>query len=120
LLTNTFNASTAQATDYANYLLANYDSQGFALLSISCLAEAQNTFKLDELASTTYLASLPGISCTVTFRGTTFNCVIEGASVTATPQSSRYTFYLSGADLNAYLILNDAVFGKLDNNKLGY
>lgn len=120
LLTNTFNASTAQATDYANYLLANYKTQGFALLSISCLAEAQNTFKLDALAGTTYLASLPGISTTVTFRGTTFNCVIEGASVTATPESSRYTFYLSGADLNAYLVLNDAVFGKLDNNKLGY
>jgi len=117
---NTFNSSTSQATDYANYLLANYDSQSFALLSISCLAEAQNTFKLDSLAGTTYLASYPGISCTVTFRGTVFNCVIEGASVTATPQSSRYTFYLSGADLNAYLILNDAVFGKLDNNKLGY
>jgi hypothetical protein len=31
LLTNTFNASTSQATDYANYLLANYDSQSFAL-----------------------------------------------------------------------------------------
>jgi hypothetical protein len=120
LLTNTFNASTSQATDYANYLLANYDSQSFALLSISCLAEAQNTFKLDSLAGTTYLASYPGISCTVTFRGTVFNCVIEGASVTATPESSRYTFYLSGADLNAYLVLNDAVFGKLDNNKLGY
>ena len=120
LLTNTFNASTNQATDYANYLLANYDSQSFALLSISCLAEAQNTFKLDSLASTTYLASYPGISCTVAFRGTTFNCVIEGATVTATPESSRYTFYLSGADLNAYLILNDAVFGKLNNNKLGY
>ena len=120
LLTNTFNASTAQATDYANYLLGNYDSQGFALLSISCLAEAQNTFKLDELAGTTYFASLPGISCTVTFRGTVFNCVIEGATFTATPESSRYTFYLSGADLNAYLILDNAVFGKLDNNKLGY
>lgn len=120
LLTNTFNASTLQATDYANYLLANYKSQGFALLSISCLAEAQKTFKLDALAGTTYLSSLPGISTTVTFRGTTLNCVIEGATFTATPESSRYTYYLSGADLNAYLILNDAVFGKLNYNKLGY
>jgi hypothetical protein len=120
LLTNTFNASTAQATDYANYLLNNYKTQGFALLSISCVAEAQNTFKLDALAGTTYLASLPGISTSVTFRGTTFNCVIEGATMTATPESSRYTFYLSGADLNAYFLLNDAVFGQLNNNKLGY
>jgi len=56
----------------------------------------------------------------VTFRGTTFTCIIEGVSMQATPASSRYTYYLSGADLNAYLILNNAVFGKLDSNKLGY
>jgi hypothetical protein len=120
LLTNTFNASTAQATDYANYLLANYDEQGQALLSISCLAEAQSTFKLDNLFATGYPPIYPGTQVTVTFRGTVFNCVIEGVSMTATPESSRYTFYLSGADLNAYLILNNTVFGRLDYNKLGY
>ena len=120
LLTNTFNASTAQATDYANYLLSNYDEQGQALLSISCLAEAQSTFKLDKLFATGYPAIYPGTQVTVTFRGTVFNCVIEGVNITATPESSRYTFYLSGADLNAYLILDNTVFGKLDNNKLGY
>jgi hypothetical protein len=38
--------------------------------------------------------------------------------MTATPESSRYTFYLSGADLNAYLILDNTVFGTLDNNKI--
>jgi hypothetical protein len=120
LLTNTFNASTAQATDYANYLLANYDEQGQALLSISCLAEAQSTFKLDKLFATGYPPIYPGTQVTVTFRGTVFNCVIEGVSITATPESSRYTFYLSGQDLNAYLILNNTVFGQLDYNRLGY
>ena len=119
---NTFNASTSQATDYANYLLSNYNSQGFALLSISCLAEAQNTFKLDAVSGevSNHLATIPGTKVAVVFRGTTFNCIIEGCSVSATPESSRYTFYLSGADLNAYLILDNAVFGRLDYNKLGY
>lgn len=119
---NTLNASTAQATDYANYLLNNFDTQGFALLSISCLAEAQNTFKLDAVSGETgnHMATIPGTQVNVTFRGTTFACIIEGVSMSATPASSRYTFYLSGADLNAYLILNNAVFGKLDSNKLGY
>lgn len=120
LLTNTFNASTAQATDYANYLLANYDEQGQALLSISCLAEAQSTFMLDKLFSIGYPSIYPGTQVNVTFRGTVFPCVIEGVSITATPESSRYTFYLSGADLNAYLLLNDTVFGRLDYNRLGY
>ena len=120
LLTNTFNASTAQATDYANYLLSNYDEQGQALLSISCLAEAQSTFKLDKLFATGSPPIYPGTQVTVTFRGTVFTCIIEGVSITATPESSRYTFYLSGADLNAYLILDNTVFGRLDYNKLGY
>jgi hypothetical protein len=120
LLTNTLNASTAQATDFANYLLANYDEQGQALLSISCLAEAQADFKLDKLSSVKELPNYPGAQVNVTFRGTVFTCIIEGVSMTATPESSRYTFYLSGADLNAYLILNNTVFGRLDNNRLGY
>jgi hypothetical protein len=41
-------------------------------------------------------------------------------SVTATPANALYTYYVSGADLNAYLILDNTVFGTLDNNKLGY
>jgi hypothetical protein len=108
-------------------LLNNYDSADFALTSISCLAEAQNTFKLDSIAYQTtgptvnpMFAWCIGTQVNVTFRGTTFTCIIEGATMTATPASSRYTFYLSGADLNAYLRLNNAVFGQLDYNKLGY
>ena len=120
LLTNTFSASTSQATDYANYLLSNYDTESFALLSISCLAEAQSTFKLDSLSNFARLPQMPGTQVNVTFRGTVFTCIIEGVSMTATPESSRYTFYLSGADLNAYLLLDNTVFGRLDYNRLGY
>jgi hypothetical protein len=127
LVMNTLNGSTSQATDFANYLLNNYNDPAFALLSISCLAEAQTVFKLDQISAfypgsgvETGFASLPGTQVNVTFRGTVFSCVIEGASMTATPESSTYTYYVSGADLNAYLILDNAVFGRLDYNKLGY
>jgi hypothetical protein len=42
-------------------------------------------------------------------------------SVTATPAGASYTYYVSGADLNAYLLLdNTSGFGTLDNNRLGY
>jgi hypothetical protein len=61
-----------------------------------------------------------GARVSVTFRGTVYQSIIEGITVTADPNSSRYTYYLSGADLNNYLILNDSVFGRLDYNKLGY
>ena len=61
-----------------------------------------------------------GARVNVTFRGTTYPCLIEGVSVSAYPEGARYTFDVSGADLNNYLVLDNSVFGKLNENKLGY
>ena len=47
-------------------------------------------------------------------------CIIEGVTMSATPAGTRFTFALSGADLNAYLILGNTTFGTLDYNRLGY
>jgi hypothetical protein len=116
---NTLSASTGQALDQANFLLSQYQTQKFALTSVSCLAEAQSSFKLDKMGLT-QLGEIIGSRVSVTFRGTVYQSVVEGITVTATPESSRYTYYLSGADLNNYLILNNTVFGQLDYNKLGY
>jgi hypothetical protein len=117
---NTLNASTGQAADYASYLLSNYQTAKFAIGSISCLSEAQNDFRLDRIGTNAGVPQMIGVSCTVTFRGTVYPTIIEGVSVTATPATSRYTYYLSGADLNSYLLLNNATYGRLDYNKLGY
>ena len=114
----TFNSSTGQALDFANYLLTQYGSTTFSLASVSCLAEAQNSMKLDAIG--TGFWDCIGYAVTVAFRGTTYYAIIEGASFTASPASSRYTFYLSGADLNSYLILDNTVQGRLNFNKLGY
>jgi hypothetical protein len=114
----TFNSSTTQAADLANYLLNIYNTAKFALSSVSCLAEAQNSMKLDAIG--TGFWDCIGYTVGVTFRGTTFYGVIEGAAMTATPNEAVYTFYLSGADLNSYLILNNPALGKLNSNKLGY
>ena len=116
---NTVSASAGQALDQANFLLSQYQTQRFALTSVSCLAEAQTSFKLDKMGLS-QLGEMIGARVSVTFRGTVYQSIIEGISVTATPESSRYTYYLSGADLNNYLILGDSVFGRLDYNKLGY
>lgn len=118
-IVNTLSASTGQALDQANFLLSQYQTQRFALTSVSCLAEAQASFKLDRMGLS-QLGELIGARVTVVFRGTTYYSIIEGVSVSATPASSRYTYYLSGQDLNNYLVLNDSVFGQLDYNKLGY
>jgi len=117
---NTINSSNGQATDFANYLLSNYKTPRLAISSLSATAEAQASFKLDKLVTGSSLANYPGYRVTVTFRGTSYPCIIEGVTMSATPASTRFTFALSGADLNAYLILDNTVFGKLDENRLGY
>jgi hypothetical protein len=57
---------------------------------------------------------------TIGFRGDSYNVIFEGVQITATPQQTRVTLYMSGQDNNAYLVLNDAIYGKLDENKLSF
>jgi hypothetical protein len=120
---NTLNASTGQATDYANYLLNNFTAAPLAISSFSCLANAQNSFKLWNLATSggsLEIGTCVGAQVSVAFRGTTYQCIIEGAAFSAVPGEARYTYYVSPLDQNAYLILDNATFGTLDFNRLGY
>jgi hypothetical protein len=122
--TNTFNSSTAQATDLANYLLNNYGTSKLAISSISASQRSQgNYFLLDQIGIALGeggVYACVGTQISIEFRGSTYVCVIEGCTVSGTPEDTIYTFHLSGADLNAYLILDNATFGKLNENKLGY
>jgi len=123
---NTLNASTAQATDYANYLLSNYQDPILGIASVSCLAEAQPFNRLDNglsFGTDAYNPQLPnymGRSTTVVFRGVTFECIIEGVTMSATPAGARFTFYLSSSELNEWMLLDNTFYGKLDTNKLAY
>ena len=110
---NTLNNSTGQALDYANYLLNNYGSPAIRINSARIF-----------LNNTT--APIPpntlsiGSNYTVAFRGTTYDCVLEGYTYSGDPSETYVTMYFSPAEQNAYLILNDDVYGRLDFNKLGY
>lgn len=115
---NTFSSTTTTALNLANFMLSQYSTTDVQISSISCLSEAQTTFKLNNMGVPTAL--LIGMQVPIKFRGTTYYGIIEGFTMTATPESSRWTYYISGASLNSTLILDDAVFGKLDTGKLGY
>ena len=106
---NTLNDSTSQATDYANYLLANYGTALFAISSFTCMAEAQSSFQLDKIGYESLMPQAPGTQVSVAFRGTTYQCIIEGVTMSATPAGAQFTYYVSGADLNAYLIIGNKI-----------
>ena len=117
---NTLSASTGNATDFANYLLGNYETPSFAISSFTCSAEAQAVFQLDGFENGPNFSDFMGMQVTVTFRGTVFTCLVEGVTMSATPAGATFTYYVSGADLNAYLLLGNPILGQLDNNRLGY
>lgn len=114
---DTFNSSTSQAKDYADFLLSTYsDPTHKRISSISVNGASSNGY----LMFPNLCGWAIGKTMIVNFRGTAYNAVIEGWAYTATPDIDRTTFYLSGADLNNYLILDDTDRGVLDANRLGY
>lgn len=56
----------------------------------------------------------------IKLRGTVYWCVIEGYTVSIQPDQTRINFYLSDSSFFKFLVLNDAVYGTLDYNKLGF
>jgi hypothetical protein len=55
-----------------------------------------------------------------TVSNTTYECVIEGLQINSDPEKTEYVFFLTPAALYRSFILDDAIFGTLDNNRLSY
>ena len=116
---NTLNSSTGQALDMANYLLSNYQTPRLAISSISVNMQSINQSGGGYVLPF-YGNQAVGTAVSVKFRGTTYNCIIEGSSWSGTPGDINATFYLSSALYNNFLLLDNTVYGTLDNNRLGY
>jgi hypothetical protein len=120
---DTIDYTTTQGNDHANWLLNNYQSKSSTLASIT-LTDVQQDVRYDtgvESGAFVYLCEDPiNTSGKIFFRSNTYYTIVEGIQIDATPEQTRITLFMSGQDNNAYLILNDAVYGKLDSNKLGY
>lgn len=118
---NTLSASTTDALGYAEMLLNLFSSPAVQITSISCLANAQNTYQLDRLNLPGYSAiDLVGSTLTIGFRGATYTAIIEGYTFSATPNEARYTYHLSTTNYGAFLSLGNTITGRLDYGRLGY
>lgn len=119
---DTLDYSTSQATDHANWLLQNYQNKNSTLASLSAIDTQQGLTATggENITLLSCAESAIGTRFAVGFRGTQYQVICEGVQISANPDFTRVTFYFSGSDTNAYLVLNNAVFGKLDSNKLGY
>lgn len=122
---NTVDYSTSQALNHAEWVLNNFDSKDQTIASITFTDVQQvaaiypppNNFNIQVIN----LINNPiGSFGDISFRGSAFKTILEGISISATPEKTRVTVFVSGQDTNAYLILDNATFGTLDNNKLGF
>lgn len=113
---STYDPTTAQADALADYMLAEFVSNTSAPVSVSTRNSLAWTFDPAQMVS----ANPIGWRLPITFRGTTYQSVIEGWTVSGTPDDVRYTFMVSDYEENNFLKLNDSVYGRLNFNKLGF
>lgn len=120
---NTYDVSTTQALNHAEWVLGNFQNKNQAIASLT-YTEIQQ----DSLTGAGQPNGEPvtrgqtpiATNFAVVFRGTTYYVVGEGIQISARPGQTRFTIFFSGRDQNAYFILNDAIYGTLDFNKLGF
>ena len=125
LVYDTFNATTANALDLAEFILATQSLVQVTPFSIAtntniaptCLgfAELNVASKLVPLTGVQVLGSL----ITVIFRGTTVTAQIQGINTTFYPEYAAVQLYLSPS-LGAPFTLDSTILGVLDQNKLGF
>jgi hypothetical protein len=114
--------NTSQANSLSQYLLNQFSATTSGPTSITAQYVAQPSAGtsqerfIDIFTGTSPVARL----ATISFRGSTYNAVVEGYEITITPDNTRATLYLSPQDVNNYLVLNNSVYGRLDFNKLGF
>jgi hypothetical protein len=126
LVYNTYNASTLAASNLAQLVIATQN-----LVSVTPFSVSTNTLlsptctTLSVLSNETIFDGVSdngmnlGSAVTVEFRGTTVQAQIQGINTAFYPDQARVQLYLSPS-LGAQFILDNATFGVLDQNKLGF
>lgn len=117
----TWDYTTSQADSLAQYLLAQFSVTTSGPTSITAQYVAQPTTGTSRARFEDAIGNgIVAKTAVISFRGTTYYAVVEGYEITITPDNTRVVWHLSPQDVNNYLVLNDAVYGRLDFNKLGF
>jgi len=119
LSVSSWDATTAQAANLAQYLLSNFNTTTATPTSITASYAGQNSAVWADSFIEAITQPIQK-QALIALRGTIYYTIIEGWNMSASPDNTTVTLYLSAQDLNAYLILDDSVYGKLNSNKLGF
>ncbi len=111
-----YDETTAQAQNLADYILATLDVNQAAPLTISCISEIQTN---DALIDAFQYAAI-GWKVELILRGQRYNLFLNGGTMTINPEQIRVTFNVVSAEAQNFFILDSDTFGVLDQNKLGF
>lgn len=114
---STINETTSQAANLAGYLRTKYELSAQTPYSLRFIGASQ-TYPNEALRAADQ--ANVGQLVRVDFRGTTYYSIIEGIELDAGVTDWSCALALSSSLQNAFLKLNNPVFGTLDNNKLGF
>lgn len=114
----TYDVSTSQALSLAQYIRFKYDTTVSTPRELGFTISQQTTSDAVEMLN--WVSNFLGLEVDIVLRGVRYYCVVEGVSITASPDDTRILFFVSSNETNDYLILNNAVYGRLDNNRLGF
>jgi hypothetical protein len=115
-----YDQTTAQASDLAAYVLATLDVSQDVPANISYIVESQDV-AVGEFAIRSALDTLGGVrTIKIVLRGQVYTCFVEGYTYSATPSQTRIRLNLSSSEAAVGFVLDDENFGVLDTSKLGF
>ena len=113
---SSFDETTTQASNLADYVKATLDVQDQVPSVISCLAEAQPNYQLAQMAE----ISNSFCQISLRLRGDDYTLFLLGLRLTVTPDSSRFTFNVASSEALNFFVLDSTTFGVLDTSRLGF
>jgi hypothetical protein len=112
----TFDQTTTQAQNLADYTLATLLVQDSVPSTVSAISEIQP----NNILMTAVQRTGQGFRMGIVFRNNSYSVFLEGCTVTATPEQTRWTFNVVSSEALSFFILDNSAFGKLDQNRLGF
>ena len=110
---DSYSFDSGQALNLAQYVAGVFDVQSSTPSTVS--------LQLNEQSNLDWMKALQApAAAKITLRGSVYNSIVLGCSITGDPSSLRFTFNLASSDFFSFLTLDNAIYGTLDDNKLGY
>lgn len=115
---STYQETQSELQSNADYVLGALSVQTLKPTQISVNINANDTAAREAVQALFNRDAIWRID--IEFRGSTYQTVVLGWQLSSRPGSMRYTMNVVSTEFFAFLILDDLLFGQLDNNKLGF